>query len=187
VLSLASGSVSVQTSEAGGGRGRITVRTQSGLTTGEGGGFRVHIETDAARTEALFNPLSVIGAGVAVDVKAGQGSRTRSGEAPSTPVDLLLPPSLLSPAAAAPLRRPDFSWADEPLALGFQIELSRDADFRDVVVMERLDRPNWQPQTLLLSYDLPGLYWRVSAFDRLGFLGMPADPRPFAFPAGVGP
>jgi hypothetical protein len=167
--------------------GTVTVLTPSGLATGTGGGFRVHIEPGAARTEALTEPVAVLGGGAEVQLRAGQGSRVRTGEAPGAPVDLLLPGTPLLPAEDAPLRFADFSWSAVDRALGYRVELAVSPAFDEVVVTWDVGLPAWRPDLLLVPYRVPGLWWRVSAFDRTGFLGLPSEGRHVAFPEGVGP
>jgi hypothetical protein len=43
------------------------------------------------------------------------------------------------------------------------------------------------PDLLFLPYRVRGYWWRVSAFDRVGFVGAPSDPHRLLVPAGVGP
>ncbi len=194
LLDLESGSLRVRASET---PGAVAVRTEAGLTAGTGGGYRVSTEPDAARTEAVEAPVSVFGAGVEVRLAAGQGSRVRKGEAPSPPVDLLRPGELLRPADGAPLRRPDFTWVGVDGALGYRVELSVAPDMGALVAVEEVTGNTWRPDTLFLPFrpavgaslpdGAPAVWWRVAAFDRMGFLGIDSEPRAFRFPPGVGP
>ena len=167
--------------------GTIVVETDSGITTGRGGGFRVSRETGATRTEALDAPVAVLGAGQEVQVGAGQGSRTITGEAPSAPVDLLLGATPKRPQIDQALRRPDFGWSAVDGALGYRVEIAAAGDFSAVVHADSVPDTTWLPQTLFLPYRVEGLWWRVAAFDRVGFLGYPSEPREIVLPAGVGP
>jgi hypothetical protein len=185
LVTVASGSISVRTAEES--PGAVTVRTSAGVTTGDGGGFRVTIEEGAARTEALHRPVSVMGAGQEVQLDAGQGSRTVEGEAPSDPVDLLLAGRLISPEPGVALVRPDFSWSAVEHALGYRVEIAGDADFAELLLAEEVEQASWTPELLFLPYRLPGLWWRVSSFDRIGFLGLPSQAQPLAIPPGMGP
>ena len=187
IVEVRDGSIAIHEGFADDNTGMVTVLTPSGLTTGEGGGFRVHIEPGAARTEALTDPVAVMGAGAEVLLKAGQGSRVRTGLAPEAPVDLLMPGTPLLPAASAPLRFADFSWTAVDRALGYRVELSTSPAFDEVVVTQDVGPNAWKPDVLLLPYRVPGIWWRVAAFDRTGFLGLPSDGRHSEFPVGVGP
>jgi len=187
VVQLEAGSVTVPRPEAGTTAGEITVATESGITTADRGGFRVHVESDAARTEALYNGLSVFGAGEEQRLEAGQGSRVFTGQAPSEPVDLLPSGRPTDPTDGATLRRPDFAWARVDTALGYQVELARSEDFREMLVARSVDRPAWEPARLLLPGDVEGIWWRVSTIDRHGFIGVPSAPRVLELPAGVSP
>jgi hypothetical protein len=185
VLRVESGSIDIRAADET--PGTVVVETASGITTGTGGGFRVSREADATRTEALAAPVAVLGAGQEVEVGAGQGSRTATGQAPSAPVDLLLATIPQRPQRDQPLRRPDFSWTPLEGALGYRIEIASSGDFSSLVTVESVPDPSWSPQLLFLPYRVEGLWWRVSAFDRVGFLGYPSEPRALVMPAGVGP
>jgi len=187
MVRLETGSITVPRPDAGASPGEITVATETGITTADRGGFRVHVESDVARTEALYNPLSVFGGGVEQRVEPGQGSRVRAGQAPSTPVALLSPGHPIRPLDGATLRRPDFSWVRVDTALGYQFELASSEDFREMLVARSVDRPSWEPARLLLPGDVEGIWWRVSAIDRHGFTGVPSAPQRLALPVGVSP
>jgi hypothetical protein len=187
LVEVRDGSIAVHEGYADDRGGLVTVLTPSGLTSGEGGGFRVHIEPGAARTEALSDPVAVMGGGAEVQLQAGQGSRVRTGLAPEAPVNLLMPGTPLLPAASAPLRFADFSWTAVDRALGYRVELSTSPAFDEVVVTQDVGPNAWAPEVLLLPYRVPGIWWRVAAFDRTGFLGLPSESRHSEFPVGVGP
>lgn len=168
--------------------GDIVVESNAGVTTGDRGGFRVAIEPDgAARTEALYGAVAVIGSGVERPLRAGQGSRTRIGSPPSLPIDLLPPGSPLRPEVGATLRRAEFSWTPIDEALGYRVELSINADFSEVVYASESPRPGLAPEGLYLPGRVPGLWWRVTSFDLTGFEGPPSDARPVALPDVLGP
>lgn len=185
VIRVERGSVAVRAADHG--HGTVVVETESGITAGQGGGFRVTREEGSTRTEALEAPVAVMGAGEQVDLRAGQGSRVRSGEAPSAPVDLLGPGSPVRPQLGEPLRRPDFVWTAVDGALGYRVEIAAASDFSAIVHVESVPDPSWMPALLFLPYRVEGLYWRVSSFDRVGFQGPPSDPRQLVVPPGVGP
>jgi len=167
--------------------GQIAVRSASGLTAGKGGGFRVSIEADAARTEALGHGVDVLGAGERVQVPAGYGARVQTSQAPQQPVKLLGATSALRPDAGAELIRPDFGWTPVDRALGYRVQIASDADFANIQRSEDVPGADWTPELLLLDYRVDGLWWRVSAFDRSGFEGFASDARALRLPKGVGP
>ena len=165
--------------------GQVTIVTPSGVTTGTGG-YRVTIEEQAARTEAITAPVAVSGSGVEVAVGQGQGSRVRTGEVPMEPVDLLPPGILLKPEDGERLRRLLFTWQTAPEAFAYRLELSTNRTFSDVLYIEDLAETQYRPGLLLLPTNGPTrLHWRIAAFDRLGFLGMPSDTRTFLLPTSV--
>lgn len=185
-ISVTRGSITVQ--DAGGqGPGTVRVRTRDGVATGTSGGFRVHIEDSATRTEALYHPVSVSGAGESVALDAGEGNRVREGQAPEAPVPLLVPGRPTLPEDHATLRTPTFAWTPVDRALGYRVEISASPVFDQVVLAEESARPTWTPEMLLLPFRVPGLWWRVAAIDRTGFIGLPSDARQLGFPPGVGP
>ena len=167
--------------------GTVIVRTPASVSAGDGGGFRVHIEEETTRTEALSDPVAVYGAGTEVVLDAGQGTRVIAGEAPQEPVDLLMPGSPVLPDDSAQLRFADFEWTAVPRSLGYRVEISLGPSFEELVVVEDVGSTHWYPDYLLVPYRVPGLWWRVSAFDRTGFLGVPSESRQLSFPSGVGP
>jgi len=185
LVSLRTGSLSVRAAEET--PGTVTILTESGVTTGESGGFRVTIEEEASRTEALYSPVSVMGAGEEVPMDAGYGSRIRNGEAPSAPVALLPPGAPTAPTDGAILKRPDFVWRGVDDALGYRVEVSTTPDFSELVVVEDVTDMAWYPEVFFVPFRAPGLWWRVSSFDRTGFMGVPSDPRMLQFPTGMGP
>ena len=184
-LSLRQGSVAVR-SDAGPDV-EVEIVTESGQTSGAEGGFRVTIEEAAARTEAVTGAVVVRGAGAEVDVPAGYGSRTRTGEPPSPPIALLVSAEGLIPDDAAILTRPDFGWSAVDRALGYRVEIASDRSFSALLVAEEVAEPWWKPDLLFLPFRVGGLWWRVAAFDRTGFVGFPSTPHRVALPAGVGP
>lgn len=184
VFRVEQGSVAVLSQDDG--RGHVTVLTPSGMTSGPSGGFRVTLEDAASRTETLDGVATVAGSGAEVALKEGQGSRVKEGQAPSEPVDLLRLDTLESPEDGAPLLRPDFRWGALPEALGYRFEIGSLPTFVEVIYQEDVPEPAHTPLTLMLPYDqLDAVHWRVAAFDRFGFLGVPSSPRRLAFPPAL--
>lgn len=182
-----SGSVAVRAVGDAAEPGSVTVVTPSGATSGERGGFRVTVEAQAMRAEALYARATVFGARRMLDLEAGQGSRTPTGGAPGAAVALLAPGTPTAPDDGAVLRRPDFTWVPVDRALGYRLELAVAPDFSDVVRLEDVQGTEWLPDRLLLPYRVPGVWWRVASIDRTGFVGVPSAPRSLAIPEGLGP
>ncbi|MCB9776998.1 MAG: hypothetical protein H6742_00370 [Alphaproteobacteria bacterium] len=164
--------------------GTLRVRTRDGLATGLAGGFRVQLEGDATRTEAVDGSVQLSNDVGAVDLDAGEGARVREGQAPEAPVDLLLTEALQSPDDGAALRRPDFRWQPVPYAGSYRIELAADPLFTDIVEATDVPAAEWLPELLFAPTAIDALYWRVSAYDRFGFLGVPSAPRRLDLPGG---
>lgn len=180
LVNLSEGSVQVdRPSDAG---GLITVQTPVSLTTAEGGSFRVTLEEDAARTEALTENVVVMAAGAEVSLEAGEGSRVSRDTAPTAPVPLLDTGFLLKPDNDAALIRPDFAWTPVEAALGYRIQIATSPDFSRILYQEDIPYPEWRPEFLLLPYDVPALWWRISSFDRFGFESPPSSPRRLTVP-----
>ncbi len=182
VLRVLSGSISVA-DNATRTPAQITIQVGSGVATGQGG-FRVHLEEDASlRAESLSSELAVMGAGEEKVLSAGQGVRVVEGQSPGDIVDLLGSGALSEPGPGAPLWRPLFRWEPEPEAFGYLFSIAGDQLCTKVLYQEPLVEPAHIPQLLLLpTRDSEGLWWRVSAFDHLGFLGIPTPARAFALP-----
>lgn len=182
LVSVRSGTVSVRADERR--TGQLTVRTENAVSTGESGGFRVSVEADATRTEAVSGAVSVLGNGAEVDLDPGFGSRTAKGAAPSAPVPLLPPPALQRPGSDETLRRPDFAWSKVERALAYRVELASDPDFVDIVLSEEVGALVWRPELLFLP--IGRVWWRVTAVDRTGFVGTPSPARGLGMPGGLG-
>jgi hypothetical protein len=183
VARVLSGSIQVQKNDKG--TGHVTVQAGTGQTTGAEGGYRVTLEEQAMRAEALYAEVAVQGAGAQVDLSAGQGSRVKDGEAPSPAVDLVPPGQPKSPDANTALRRPWFTWAPMAEAFGYRFEVAATPDFVDLVFSDDVPDPEYRPSLLLLPWPNDGvLHWRISSFDRFGFLGIPSEPRAMRLPTG---
>jgi len=181
VITVQRGSVRVAAQE--GAAGAVTVITSDGVTTGAEGGFRVTVEDDATRTEALYADVAVQGAGTEVALGAGEGSRVIAGQAPSDPVTLLVVSDLVRPLPGEPLRRPAFSWTPDAAALGYRIEIAENRTFTALVHQDDVTDTPHRPTLLQLPFTgAGGLWWRVAPFDALGFLGVPTAPREVTLP-----
>lgn len=159
----------------------IAVQAADGVTIGPGG-FRSHVEVgDRARTEAVYQAVTVVSrAGEQQELAAGMGARIESGGAISEPVPLLRAGELRTPQVGEALRRPVFTWAPESEAFGYRVTVSTDAQGQGILYQEPVSEAIHAPAQLLLP-DLP-MWWHVTPLDRLGFLGIPSDPRPLGRP-----
>lgn len=182
---VSEGRVQVNSGDAGG--GELVISTPSGLAAAEDGEFRVVVEDGAQRTEALTDPVSVMGAGAEVKLAALQGNRVNTGDAPGPAVDLPGVTHLELPGVDGVLYRPEFTWSPVDGAFFYVVELSTDGGFTELTRVEQLGGSPWKPESLLLGYRVPGVWWRVSSVDDLGFQGPPTEARQVSFPPGVGP
>jgi len=185
VVSVRRGSIAVLAATER--NGAVTVRTGGSVSTSSAGGFRVTVEEGAARTEALQGPVEVMGGGAQVSLPAGTATRVRDGEVPASPVSLLAAGVPLRPNETVALRRPDFAWSPVDRALGYRIEIASSVDFGTIVLAADVGTSPWRPETLFLPFDEGALWWRIAAFDRTGFLGVPSAPARIVLPVGVGP
>jgi hypothetical protein len=183
-VDLTAGSLSVRAGEV---PGEVVIDTPSGLATGTGGGFRVHLEEQRTRLEATDAIVAVIGSGREQVVEAGFGTRVAAGRAPEKPHALLLPGTPAFPDEGTALLEPVFAWLPVERALGYQLEFSSAPDFSEIVWSEEVDGTAYTPELLFLPFRVRGLWWRVASFDRTGFLGRASEPRSLTFPAGIGP
>lgn len=187
LVTMEQGSVTVQEDRAGE-SGLVTVQTSAGVASGRGGGFRVHVEDQATRTEALATAVSVSGSGAEVGLEAGQGVRVKEGEVPGPVVQLAAPGTPALPADQSLLRIPDFSWAQAPDALAYRLEFASDPSFSDLLFFTEVGDTPWLPDTFSLpTKPDTGVYWRVTTIDSMGFMGMPSPAHYAKFPPGVRP
>lgn len=181
-VTLEQGAISVSEVED---PGQVLVETEAGVTLGEAGGFRVAVEPEATRTEAVAGDAATFAQGVQVDVPEGFGGRTRVGEAPGAPVALLKPGALIKPQEAQVLKVPDFAWAPVDDAFGYVIEVASEPTFGALVLRQRVPEPRFAPPRLLLPARTVGVWWRIVVFDALGFEGIPSESRWVRLPDGV--
>jgi hypothetical protein len=186
LVSLGQGSVTVQPNLDGHVPGRVTVRAWGVVTSGLGGGHRMHVEPGALRAEAVNQPLEIYGGGARLDLSAGEGSRSRGDAPPDPAVKLLIGPETLLPEDHSVLRAPDFTWSPVARALSYQVELSTDIYFTEPVLVVESPLAEWLPEAMLLPWRSRGVYWRVIPVDRFGYLGVPSEPQHLRFPPGSG-
>ena len=115
----------------------------------------------------------------------------------STQVPAMPQPLLPMDGALDQPRQPGFSWAEDPDALHYTVEIARDAAFTDIVASATVEGLQWTPATPLQP--LTTHYWRVRASSFCGE-SIPSAIRPFttgatfpepycavSFPSGVEP
>jgi hypothetical protein len=183
-LRLTDGSLSVRAAEA---PGEVVVDTPSGLATGAGGGFRVHLEDERTRLESLDAAVALIGAGKEQVVDPGFGARVAAGRAPDRPSPLPAASEAVLPDDGSALLDPVFAWTPVERVLGYRVEFSSAPDFTEVVFSEDVSTPGYTPEVLFLPIRVRGLWWRIASFDRAGFLGPPSRPRALTLPAPTPP
>ena len=136
------------------------MRSEAGLATGDRGGFRVALEEEAVRAEAITGPVDIIGAGVEVHLDSGQGGRVYAGQAPTDPVALLGPGQPVHPLGGTVLFRPEFRWSSSPGAMGHHVEIAEDEAFSQLLMTRNVDSEVWAPPSLLLPFRVDALWWR---------------------------
>lgn len=126
---------------------------------------------------------NVASAGKTVKVPNGMGTQVEEGKPPATPQKLLIAPSLVSPDADAIMRGDGFSWKAVPGAVGYTLEVFRDATATQIVDrVTGLRQTSWRPAQEL---PLEDMYWRVTAVSATGLDGFPAAPRRVRAAGGV--
>jgi hypothetical protein len=186
LVSLGQGSVTVQPNLDGHVPGRVTVRAWGAVTSGLGGGHRMHVEPGALRAEAVSQPLEVYGGGEVLELSSGEGSRSRGDAPPDPAVKLLIGPVTMLPEDHSVLRAPDFTWSPVARALSYQVEISTDAYFTEPVLVVTSPLAEWLPEAMLLPWRSRGVFWRVIPVDRFGYLGVPSETQHLRFPPGSG-
>lgn len=173
--------------------GDVIVRTGgadpagSAVTYGRRGGFRVAVEPDAARTEAIGADVSTTAQGVEVMLAEGFGGRTTFGEAPGDPHALPLAPRLVLPADRSALVVPEFRALPSLRATTYvlRVALAEAADL-PVFALELLTpryAPLYPDETLALPSGSGAWSWSMTAVDAYGFEGKPSSARTFFAPA----
>lgn len=172
--------------------GRILVETAAGVTLGDRGGFRVALEDGATRVEAVDGEVATLAEGVDRAIPEGFGARVEDGAAPS---DLFtLPPAgaLRQPLDGAVLSTLTFTWEGPEEAFGYFVEVSGSRDFSELYVRQQVDDPPWRTPVLQLPLAdpaddaVPVGWWRVVAYDRFGFEGLPSEAHAIRRPGGLG-
>lgn len=152
--------------------GRFEIRTPAAVSAVRGTEFRAGYAADAARgsTETLGGAVAVSGAGSAVAVGAGFGTRAEAGKPPRAPVPLLPAPRLDALPTLNDVAALRWSFAPVPGAVAYRHQLARDAEFRALVAESVTPEPAGAVAALA-----DGRYWlRARAIDAGGIEGFDA-------------
>jgi hypothetical protein len=106
----------------------------------------------------------------AVVVKKNQGSIIPKDGPPTKPTELLPAPDLISPVDQSQYFNSDvsFSWKGVENAAGYWFQITRDPEFKELVLMQK----NIQGTSFRASNLQPGIYyWRVCSVDKLSLPG----------------
>jgi len=156
-----------------------------------GTSFRLNVAEDGKtlRNEVLAGGVGIQALGKEVMVGAGFGTLAQAGKPPEEPRPLLAAPDggkLPARIVDAPAR---FVWSADPKAQAWRAQISRDADFRELV----FDSVFWQPMATWREPAADGAYHlRLRAIDGAGLEGLNRDHafeldiRPYP-PAGIAP
>jgi hypothetical protein len=156
--------------------------TPSASTIIRGTDFRLKVEAgNSTRLEVLDGTVEIQAGGSSIAVPARKGILAQSGEALGSPEDIPpAPETLLDPQPQQVFRGESFDqhfrWSRVAGAVGYRIEIARDASFFDIVEERRTRR---EPLVRIMGL-APGTYfWRVTALSERGFEGIPAEPSYF--------
>ncbi len=181
-LELMKGNAEILASRA---RGPFELATPSAIAGVRGTRFRIAIVDKTTRVETLGGGVQLSADGKGVNVNGGKGSRTLTGgAAPETPRDLLKAPHLTWPLLGEV--QPEafqLKWREVGKAAQYKVQLARDTTFTKEARVVIVDI-----NSLLLSHtELADgkWYWRVSAVDPDGFVGMGSKIYGFTLPAAT--
>jgi hypothetical protein len=152
---------------------RFEIETPSSVCAVRGTVFRTSVDADdATRSEVLQGIVDVSAMSRKVKVNEGEGTLVKKGEPPLSPKKLLSPPeitNLLPIYKNIPLR---FELRHLEGAVSYRALLSKDIDFKDIVMEKTLD-----PGEPFMVLDInDGTYFlQVRAIDALGLEGLPSD------------
>ncbi len=117
-----------------------------------------------------------------VDVPAGQGSQVDESGLPEAPRALLAAPKIAGPTHGTVAADTALVWADVPGAASYRLELAKDAEFSSAVQQTNVTSTSASIAALDRSHRW---FWRVTAVDAGGFVGMPS--KVYAFALGATP
>ncbi len=121
--------------------------------------------------------IDVKARGSQVTVKKNQGTKILPGAKPSMPKELLPPPPVLTPKAEQKFYASllGIRWKAIPAAQGYHLEISRSANFNELLVSERMAGQSFEWQV-----PSSGVYFfRIQTIDQDGCLGTYSEPIQF--------
>jgi hypothetical protein len=152
---------------------RLDISTPSAISSVRGTKYRVsNNANDISTVEVIEGNVAVAGdePNNSINVSAGLGTRIEKGKPPTKPVQLLSPPSIVTPETIFETI-PTVTWGTVPGAKEYNVQISRESTLKSVL-WQQIDSEN--------SANIPaslvdGLYYfRVTAIDALGIEGIPA-------------
>ena len=117
-----------------------------------------------------------------VDVAAGQGSQVDESGQPEAPRALLAAPKVTGPTHGTLTADTALEWAAVPDAASYRLEFAKDAEFSSAVQQSNVTSTRASVAALDASHRW---FWRVSAIDAGGFVGLPS--KVYAFALGATP
>jgi hypothetical protein len=157
-------------------------RLTGGTSPGEKTDFKVSTNRDESSSIAVFKgQAEIVAQGKLVKVSENMGVILRPGEAPGAPVQLPSPPDQTGPVHKGILYyrtlppKVHFSWKSTSGVDAFHVQISRDPEFREIIVDKKT------PDTDFFHGNLSKgrYYWRVSAL-RDGYEGRYSDTKSIA-------
>jgi hypothetical protein len=169
---------------------RFEISTPTATSFIRGTEFRVKVEPEGAtRLEVLEGRVDFGDQSQQVSVDGNHGSLvTAEGEQPQAPHALPEPPAqLLSPenrqVLEGDLAMYNFAWSSVAGAVRYHLEVSADAEFRELVDETWVDGTSAQVQSMDFSELEPGTYfWRVSALDAQSYESAWSQTSHFIYP-----
>ncbi|MBI4777078.1 MAG: FecR domain-containing protein [Deltaproteobacteria bacterium] len=163
--------------KATGADARFQVETPSAVAAVRGTEFRASVDTsEDTRCEVLQGSLSLKANEAEVQVKEGEGSLVRKGEAPSAPSELLPPPEVTIPSPLITHLPVELEFENIEGAFRYRIMIAADPDFHGIL-RETMVEPR---ERFRLDDMADGAYFlRAGSIDRAGIEGIDSVPVEF--------
>ena len=157
---------------------RFEVETPSAVAAVRGTEFRAAVDAhEDSRCEVLQGNLGLSAGDTEVQVKEGEGSFVRKGEAPSAPSKLLPPPVVTIPSPLIARLPVDLEFERVERAFRYRVMMATDPDF-NAILRETLVEP---AEKFSLDDIADGTYFlRVRSIDRAGLEGIDSEPVEFS-------